>query len=154
MKIAYIILYSLSALLFLTAMLGSSLTKDLFTSYSEKTLEYSGLKKNSIQSIDGKIDDLVYKSKQIELKIEKLKNLFSPEKIDESKYQRENSAMLQKNIYDPLVSMLNKVFRFSMLFGSVMVLFFAIIIHLIYRGMELRKRVTKLEAIVMSERYN
>ena len=154
MKITYIVLYSMSAILFITAMLGSSLTKGLFTAYSEKTLEYSGLKKNSIQSIDNKIDDLVYKSKQIELKIEKIKNLFSQEKIDESKYQRENSAMLQKNIYDPLVNMLNIVFRFSMLFASVLVLLFAVIFHLIYRGMDLRKRVRKLEAVVLAERYN
>ncbi|MBV6477303.1 MAG: hypothetical protein HGGPFJEG_00041 [Ignavibacteria bacterium] len=150
MKIFYIVLYCISALLFIVAMLGSSITKDLFDSYSEKTLEYSGLKKNSVQNIDNKIDDLIYKSKQIELKIERIKNFFSQEKIDESKYQRENTALLQKNIYDPLINMLNQIFRFAMMFVSVVFLMFAVIFHLAYRGIELRKRVYRLEAIVLA----
>ena len=132
-------------------MLGSSLTKNIFTSYSEKTLEYSGLRKNSIQSIDNKIDDLIYKSKQIELKIEKIKNLFSSEEIDESKYQRENSALIQRSVYDPLVNLVNNIFRASLIFVSIIVLLFAVIVHIIYRSIDLRKRVRKLEAIVLAE---
>ena len=135
-------------------MLGSSLTKNIFTSYSEKTLEYSGLRKNSIQSIDNKIDDLIYKSKQIELKIEKIKNLFSSEEIDESKYQRENSALIQRSVYDPLVNLVNNIFRASLIFVSIIVLLFAVIVHIIYRSIDLRKRVRKLEAIVLAEKYN
>lgn len=154
MKITYIILYAVSIILFLIAMLGSSLTKNIFTSYSEKTLEYSGLRKNSIQSIDNKIDDLVYKSKQIELKIEKIKNLFSSEEIDESKYQRENSALIQRSVYDPLVNLVNNIFRASLVFVSVIVLLFAVIVHIIYRSIDLRKRIRKLEAIVLAEKYN
>lgn len=135
-------------------MLGSSLTKNIFTSYSEKTLEYSGLRKNSIQSIDNKIDDLIYKSKQIELKIEKIKNLFSSEEIDESKYQRENSALIQRSVYDPLVNLVNNIFRASLIFVSIIVLLFAVIVHIIYRSIDLRKRIRKLEAIVLAEKYN
>lgn len=154
MKITYAILYAVSIILFLIAMLGSSLTKNIFTSYSEKTLEYSGLRKNSIQSIDNKIDDLIYKSKQIELKIEKIKNLFSSEEIDESKYQRENSALIQRSVYDPLVNLVNNIFRASLIFVSIIVLLFAVIVHIIYRSIDLRKRVRKLEAIVLAEKYN
>ena len=128
--------------------------KNIFTSYSEKTLEYSGLRKNSIQSIDNKIDDLIYKSKQIELKIEKIKNLFSSEEIDESKYQRENSALIQRSVYDPLVNLVNNIFRASLIFVSIIVLLFAVIVHIIYRSIDLRKRVRKLEAIVLAEKYN
>lgn len=76
MKIIYIFLYSLSGLMFLTALLGSSLTEPLFNGVSQRTMEAAGFKKSYFQTADDKIDDLVYKSKQIELQIEKIKNFF------------------------------------------------------------------------------
>ncbi|MEO6694196.1 MAG: hypothetical protein ABIO41_03230, partial [Ignavibacteria bacterium] len=76
MKITYMILYFLSGILFLMALLGSSVTKPMFDSISEKTIELSGFRKSYLQSVDNRIDELIYKSKQIELQIEKLKNFF------------------------------------------------------------------------------
>jgi len=154
MKAVYIILYSVSMVLFLISMLGSSLTEGLITSYSERILDYSGLKRNYIRTVDTKIDDLIYKSKQIELKIEKIKNIFSPESVDESKYQREQSSMLEKNIYSPLINLLNKVLRLVIMFISFMVLMFAIVFHFIHYNADLRKRISRLEALLNTGKAN
>ena len=153
MKIIYIFLYSLSGLMFLTALFGSSLTEPVFKTVSERTLETAGFKKSYFQSADDKIDDLVYKSKQIELQIEKIKNFFSSDKIDESKYSREKTYMLEKTFYNPMIGMFNAVFRIGLIFLSFLMLAFAVIFHLAYRSLELRKRVRKLEEIVLSKNY-
>lgn len=152
MKTIYIILYLISGILFLTALLGSSATKPMFDSISEKTIEFSGFKKSYLQSVDDKIDDLIYKSKQIELQIEKLKKFFSSEKIDESKFQREDTNMLEKSFYAPLIIMLNYIYRIGFLFISLIVLCFAVISHLAYRSFDLRKRVRRLEELVAANR--
>ncbi|MDZ4710888.1 MAG: hypothetical protein SGI89_01020 [bacterium] len=148
MKTAYIILYFLSGLVFLIAMLGSSLTKPMFDSISETALETSGFKKSYIQSVDERIDDLVYKSKQIELQIEKLKKFFSSDKVDESKFKREQNLMLEKTFYSPLIGMFNFVFRTGFILLSLIILPFAVMFHLAYRSLDLRKRVRRLESIV------
>ena len=152
MKIAYIFLYSVSGLIFLTAFLGNSLTGPVFDSLSEKTLELSGFRKSYIESVDDKLDELVYKSKQIELQIEKIKKFFSSEKVDENLYKKEKSALLEKTFYDPLIILFNYVFRIGFLFLSLFFLFFALIIHLAYRSGDLRKRVRHLERIVLAQR--
>ena len=152
MKTIYIFLYILSGTLFLMALLGSSLSKPIFDSISERTIELSGFKKSYLQTVDDKIDDLVYKSKQIELQIEKLKNFFSSEKIDESKYQREDSNMLERSFYDPLIIMFNYIYRTGFIFISLIILCFAVIFHLAYRSFDLRKRVRRLEEIVAANR--
>ncbi len=153
MKIFYVILYCLSGIIFLTAILGSSLTEPMFNKISERTMETAGFKKSYFQSADDKIDDLVYKSKQIELQIEKIKNFFSSDKIDESKYSREKTSLLEKTFYNPLIGMFNAVFRTGFIFISILMLSFAVIFHLVYRGSELRKRVRKLEEIVFAKNY-
>ena len=152
MKTIYIILYILSGTLFLTALLGSSLTKPMFDLISEKTIEFSGFKKSYLQSVDDKIDDLIYKSKQLELQIEKLKKFFSNEKIDESKYQREDSNVLERSFYDPLIIMFNYIFRTGFVFISLIILCFAVIFHIGYRSFDLRRRVRRLEEIVAANR--
>jgi regulator of replication initiation timing len=150
MKSISIILYFLSGLIFFVALLGSSLFKPTFDSLSEKTLEVSGLKKSYFESVDDKIDELVYKSKQIELQIEKIKNFFSSEKIDENKYQKEKGEMMEKAFYDPLVTMFNYLYRIGFVFISLIILSFAVIFHLAHRSSSLRKRVRRLEEIVLA----
>ncbi|MDQ3194655.1 MAG: hypothetical protein M3P82_06615 [Bacteroidota bacterium] len=145
MKNAYIILYSLSSIIFLAALLGNSLTKPVFEYLSGKTLESTGFKKSYLQSVDDRIDELVYKSKQIELQIEKLKKFFSTEKIDESKYQKDKSAMLEKTFYDPLVGMFSIVYRLIFVFLALIILSFAVIFHIANRSFDLRRRVRRLE---------
>jgi len=148
MKNVYIILYSLSIVILLAVLLGGSLTKPFFVSISERTLESTGFKKSYLQSVDDRLDELVYKSKQIELQIEKLKKFFSSEKVDESKYQKDKSAMLEKTFYDPLIGMFSFVYRLIFVFISLIVLLFAVIFHIAYRGFDLRQRVRRLEEIV------
>ncbi|MEP7147029.1 MAG: hypothetical protein ABI792_08460 [bacterium] len=145
MKNIYIILYSLSGIIFLSALLGNSLTKPMFESLSEKTLESTGFKKSYLQSVDDRIDELVYKSKQIEFQIEKLKKFFSSDKVDESKYQKDKSAMLEKTFYDPLVGMFSIVYRLIFIFLALIILSFAVIFHIAYRSFDLRRRVRRLE---------
>ena len=152
MKTAYIILYSVSGLIFLTALLGNSLMKPMFNSISEKTLELSGFKKSYIESVDDKIDELVYKSRKIELQIEKIKKFFSSESVDENLYKKEKSELLEKTFYDPLIMLFNYVFRMGFVFLSLCFLFFALLFHLAYRSGELRKRVSYLESIVLAQR--
>lgn len=153
MKTTYIILYWLSGLIFLIAILGSSLTKYVFNSISEETLEFSGVNKSYFQSVDGKIDELVYKTKQVELQIEKVKKIFSSEKIDESKYQKEESAMLEKSIYNPLIKVFNYLYRIGFILISFIVLSFAVVFHLGYRSIDLRRRVVRLEQKVLVKSY-
>ncbi|MBK8383440.1 MAG: hypothetical protein IPL16_16440 [Ignavibacteria bacterium] len=153
MKIIYVLLYCLSGIMFLTAILGSSLTEPVFNRISERTMETAGFKKSYFQSADDRIDDLVYKSRQIELQIEKIKNFFSSEKIDESKYSREKTSLLEKTFYNPLIGLFNVIFRTGLIFISFLMLSFAVIFHLAYRGSELRKRVRKLEEIVFAKNY-
>jgi len=116
-------------------------------------METAGFKKSYFQSADDRIDDLVYKSRQIELQIEKIKNFFSSEKIDESKYSREKTSLLEKTFYNPLIGLFNVIFRTGLIFISFLMLSFAVIFHLAYRGSELRKRVRKLEEIVFAKNY-
>lgn len=149
MKITYILLYCLSGVLFFSALLGNSVTKPAFDSISEKTLEFSGFKKSYVQSVDDKIDELVYKSKQLELQIEKIKNFFSSEKVDESKYQMKENDMLETAFYNPLIMTFNYIYRIGLIFISMIVLSFAVIFHIGYRSFELRKRVRRLEEIVL-----
>ncbi len=145
MKNVYILLYSLSIAILLAALLGGSLTKQLFVSMSEKTLESTGFKKGYLQSVDDRIDELVYKSKQLELQIEKLKKFFSSEKVDESKYQKDKSAMLEKTFYDPLIGMFSIVYRLIFIFLALIILSFAVIFHIANRSFDLRRRVRRLE---------
>lgn len=149
MKITYILLYCLSGVLFFSALLGNSATKPVFDSISEKTLEFSGFKKSYVQSVDDKIDELVYKSKQLELQIEKIKNFFSSGKVDESKYQRQENDMLETAFYNPLIMTFNYIYRIGLIFIAMIVLCFAVIFHIGYRSFELRKRVRRLEEIVL-----
>jgi len=152
MKTAYIILYSVSGLIFLTALLGNSLTKPMYNSLSEKTLELTGFRKSYIESVDDKLDELVYKSKQIELQIERIKKFFSSENVDENLYKKEKSELLEKTFYDPLIMLFNYVYRLGFVFLSLFFLFFALLFHLAYRSGELRKRVSYLESIVLAQR--
>ena len=151
MKITYILLYLLSGAIFLFALLGSNLTKPVFDKISERTIESTGFKKSYIESVDDKIDELVYKSKQIELQIEKIKSFFSTDKIDESKYQKEKSQMLEKSFYAPLINMFDFAYRIGFFFISLIILSFAIIFHLSERSLSLRKRIRKLEEIVYAK---
>lgn len=153
MKTTYTLLYFLSGLVFFIALLGSTLFKPMFDSIAEKTLEVSGLKKSYFESVDNKIDELVYKSKQIEFQIEKIKKFFSSEKPDESKYQKEKSEMLEKTFYNPLVTMFNYLYRIGFIFTALILLSFAVIFHLSYRSSSLRKRVKRLEEMVLARSY-
>lgn len=151
MKTAYISLYFICGLLFVISILGTSLFKPMFDFISETALDASGFKKEYIESADDKIDDLVYKSGQIELQIEKLKKLFSSEKVDESKYKREKHQMLEKAFYRPLVSTLDYFFMAVFFFSSLVVLSFAVVFQVVYRSVDLRRRVKRLEGIVLAK---
>ena len=153
MKTAYIILYWISGLMFLIAVLGSSLTKYLFDSISEKTLEVAGVNKSYFESFDDKIDEMIYKTKQVELEIEKVKKFFTSGKLDESKYQKEKSAMLEKSVYNPLVQMFNYIYRIGFVLVSFIALSFAVSFHIAYRIFDLRRRVKRLEELVLVKRY-
>ncbi|MBK9331377.1 MAG: hypothetical protein IPM96_02980 [Ignavibacteria bacterium] len=150
MKNMYIAFYVLSLLIFIFTLLGGSLTRPVFESLSEKTIEKTGFKKSYVQSFDNRIDELIFKSKQIELQIEKIKNFFSSDKIDESKYSKEESKMLENSVYIPLQNMFIMIYRFLTVILSVFILFTAVIIQLFSRGFELRKRVSRLEAAMYS----
>ena len=76
MRFAFTAAYIVSGLMFLTALLGGGLMRPAVDSLSEKTIEKAGFRKEYVVSADNRIDDLIYKSKQIELQIEKIRNFF------------------------------------------------------------------------------
>lgn len=146
MKNLYQLLYGVAALLLLTVILGGSLTKPVFNNYSVRTLETAGVKKASMDSIDSRIDDMLFSVKKVQLQIEKIKNIFSSDEIDESKYQRTKSEVFVKNIYNPLNELLIVFYRIGFFFVSIIFLLSAVIFQLIYRSRDLRRRVEKLES--------
>ncbi|MCC6866095.1 MAG: hypothetical protein IT280_08035 [Ignavibacteria bacterium] len=150
MKNLYQILYGVAALLLLIVLLGGTLTKPVFNSYSVKTLETAGVKRSSIDSIDSSIDDMVYGVKKMEFQIERIKNIFSDKEIDEAKYRRVKNEVFAKNIYTPINELLIVGYRIGFLFVSLILFLSAVIIQLIYRSRSLRKRVEKLEEIYNS----
>ena len=151
MKIVYNIFYSLAVIVLLIAVLGGSATKSLFDALSIETLEFSGIKREYVDSADDKIDDIFYSAKRVELQIEKLKNLFSQDNVDESKYKRVNNFFIYETFYKPLIEMLNYVYRIFFSIGAVFLLLFGIIFHLIYKSFDLRRRVRKLEDLLLAQ---
>jgi len=117
-------------------------------SLSEKTIEKAGFRKEYVESADNRIDDLIYKSKQIELQIEKIKNFFSSDKIDETKFARENNDMIKRAVYDPFVKAVNYVYRMMFGFAGLIFLCFGIVFQIADSSMTLRRRVKRLEEIV------
>jgi|SRR4030095_7341512 len=148
MKNTYQILYGISILLFIMVVLGGSITKPVFNNFSVKTLEISGVKRSAIDSIDSRIDDIFYNVNRLQLQIEKLKNLFSEKEIDESKYQRQENKVFARNIYNPLNEILIVFFRIGFFFISVIIFMGGVIIHLINRSSEIRRRVARLEEAI------
>ncbi|MBE2226802.1 MAG: hypothetical protein IAE93_05655 [Ignavibacteria bacterium] len=148
MKNLYQLLYGAAALLLLTVILGGSLTKPVFNNYSVRTLETAGVKRASMDSIDSRIDDMLYNVKKVQLQIEKIKNIFSSDEIDESKYQRTKSEVFVKNIYNPMNELLIVFYRIGFFFVSIILFLSAVIFQLIYRSRDLRRRVEKLETLL------
>ncbi|NOS85783.1 MAG: hypothetical protein HOP31_11635 [Ignavibacteria bacterium] len=146
MKNLYQVLYGVAGLLFLTVILGGTVTKPVFNNYSVKTLETAGVKKASMDSIDSRIDDMLFSVKKVQLQIEKIKNIFSSDQIDENKYQRTKSEVFVKNIYNPLNELVIIFYRIGFFFISIILFLSAVIFQMIYRSKDLRRRVEKLEA--------
>ncbi|HMT11366.1 MAG TPA: hypothetical protein PKA39_07055, partial [Ignavibacteria bacterium] len=133
-------------LMLLIVLLGGSLTKPVFNNFSTRTMETAGIRKASIDSLDGRIDDMLYTVKKVQLQIEKIKNIFSSEEVDESKFQRTKSEVFARNVYIPVNELLITFYRIGYFFISIIVLLAAVIFQLIYRSGDLRRRVEKLEA--------
>jgi len=148
MKNLYQLLYGVAALLLLTVILGGSLTKPVFNNYSVRTLETAGVKRASMDSIDSRIDDMLFNVKKVQLQIEKIKNIFSSDEIDESKYQRTKSEVFVKNIYNPMNELLIVFYRIGFFIVSIILFLSAVIFQLIYRSRDLRRRVEKLETLL------
>jgi hypothetical protein len=152
MKALYNIFYILAIILLFTALMGNSMTKPIFNSISEETLEFAGIKRGNIDSADDKIDEVFYSAKKVELQIEKLKNLFSSDKIDESKYKKVKNYFIYETFYKPLVEMFNYVYRVFFFFTAVFFFLFGVISHIIFRNMDLRRRVKELERIMLAQK--
>lgn len=148
MKNFYQILYGVSGLLLMIVILGGSITKPVFNNYSVRTLETAGVKKASMDSIDSRIDDMLYNVKKVQLQIEKIKNIFSSDQIDESKYQKTKSEVFVKNIYNPLNELLIVFYRIGFFFISLILFLTAVIFQLVYRSVDLRRRIEKLETLL------
>lgn len=148
MKHFYQILYGVSGLLLMIVILGGSITKPVFNNYSVRTLETAGVKKASMDSIDSRIDDMLYNVKKVQLQIEKIKNIFSSDQIDESKYQKTKSEVFVKNIYNPLNELLIVFYRTGFFFISLILFLTAVIFQLVNRSVDLRRRIEKLETLL------
>ncbi len=145
MKNLYQVLYGVAGLLFLIVILGGTVTKPIFNNFSTRTIETAGVKKVSLDSIDSKVDDMLFGLKKIQLQIDKLKNIFSDKEIDESKYQRVKNEVFTRNIYNPINELAIVFYRIGFFFISIIFLLTVVIFQLIYRSQDLRRRVEKLE---------
>jgi hypothetical protein len=145
MKNLYQILYGMAGLLLLIVLLGGSITKPMFNDFSVKTLEASGIKRAAMDSLDSRVDDMLHTVSKVQLQIEKLKNIFSSKEIDESKYVRTKNEVFVRNIYNPLNELIIVFYRIGFFFLAVMLLLCGVIFQLIYRSVDLRRRVTLLE---------
>lgn len=152
MENAYKVLYGMSILLVLMVILGGSMTKPVFNNFSSRTLETAGVQKAAIDSIDGKIDNMLYAISRIQLQIDKLKNFFSDKEIDESKYQKVKNEMFARNIYNPLNELIIVFYRVGFFFIAVILFLGGVIMHLTYRSTDLRRRVTKLEFQILNNK--
>jgi hypothetical protein len=150
MKNLYNALYISGALMFLISVLGGSITKPLFSTMSENALETAGLKKSYVFAADDKIDDTFYMIRKIEYQVERIKNIFSSEKIDESRFKREQNNLIENNLYSPLVLTLNYVFRLGLFLTGVIMALTGVIVHLVHRSLDLRSRVARLEAVILA----
>jgi hypothetical protein len=148
MKNLYITSYILSLLVLIIVITGGGISEPIFTNISAKTLTAAGIDKSSIDSADTKIDNLIYAVKRFERQIEKVKKFFSSDKIDEEKYKKKKNNILLNTIYNPLIGILNYIYRFCFLLSSFILLLIGIIFNLIYKSMELRRRVKRLEEVV------
>ncbi len=151
MKNLYQVLYGVAGLMLLIVLLGGSITKPVFNNFSTRTMETAGIRKASIDSLDGRIDDMLYTVKKVQLQIEKIKNIFSSEQVDESKFQRTKSEVFAKNVYNPVNELLITFYRIGYFFISIIILLAAVIFQLIYRSSDLRRRVEKLEASLIAK---
>src|SRR3990172_4991912 len=122
MKKSYKSLYIASAIIFLIVILGGSVTKPVFNNFSESSLNTIGIKKSSVDSIDNSIDEMLYKVNRINLKIEKLKNLFSDEKVDKKKLKKVKNEIIFRNVYLPVNKVLIKPSGMVFFIISVVVL--------------------------------
>lgn len=146
MKNAYQICYIISGLLFAIVLLGGSLTKPAFNNFSEKSLNAIGITKSSIDSIDGSIDEVLYKVNRVNFQIERFKNLFSDDKANVSLLEKTRNEIINKNVYKPIIEILVTIYRLIFLLISIIIIFSAVILHLINRGIALRGRVSVLES--------
>jgi hypothetical protein len=148
MKNLYITSYILSLLVLIIVIAGGGISEPIFTNISAKTLTAAGINKSSVDSADTKIDNLIHAVKKFERQIEKVKKFFSSDKIDEEKYKKKKNNILLNTVYNPLIEILNYVYRFCFLLFSFILLLVGIIFNLIYKSMELRRRVKRLEEVV------
>jgi hypothetical protein len=145
MKNTYQFLYIASGLVFILVLLGGSVTRPVFNSFSSRSLQSIGIQRYAVDSLDNKIDEMLYTVNKVNYQVERLKNFFSAEKTDEQIVKKEKNEMLLRNIYNPINHVLITVYRMSFLIISIILLFAAVITQLIYRGIKLRRRVEFLE---------
>lgn len=138
-------LYIFSIVLFLTVILGGTLTKPVFKSIAERNLDRTMIRKSSIDSLDDRIDETLYKVTKIQLQIDKIKNIFSSDEIDESKYQKEKHLVFQNNIYNPLLEVLIFFYRGILLVISLFTLMSAVILHMKNNTNSIRNKLKNLE---------
>jgi len=138
-------LYILSGILFLSAILGGSLMKPVFKNFAERNLDKTFIRKSSLDSLDDRIDETLYKVTKIQMQIDKIKNIFSSDNIDESKYQKEKHEIFQNNIYNPLLEILIFVYRAIFFAASILIFMGGIIMHLRNNSVSLKYRVKTLE---------
>ena len=145
MKNTYQILYVTAAVIFLMVLFGGTVTKPVFMGFAERTLETAGIEKSKIDSVDGKIDDIIYSVNKVQLQIEKMKNIFSDKEIDLEKFRKRKNETFANIVYYPLSELVIVFYRVTFFFLGFVILLFAVIAQLISRGISLRKRITEIE---------
>ncbi|HRE40007.1 MAG TPA: hypothetical protein PLG90_01645 [Ignavibacteria bacterium] len=139
------VLYITGVIIVVVSLFGGSLFKGIFVNMSEYILQKAGLRYEYITFYDGKIDDVFFQIKQTQLQIEKIKNFFSRDSIDESKFTREESKILENSIYRPIVEFISILLRFVFLVLSIIMILTGVIIGTINKNKSLKQRLEILE---------
>lgn len=139
------IFYITGVVIIIICLLGGSLFKSIFNGMSGFLLEKGGLKYEYVNTYDDKIDEIFFKIKQAQLQIDKIRNFFSRDVVDESKYKKEENKIIENSVYKPLIDFISLILRIVFIIFAVILILSGLIMGLLNRSNNLKRRIEILE---------
>ncbi len=131
------------------SLLGGTLFYMPFRLVSVSTLNMAGVQKSDVESADVKIDGILQWKERGEAWMEKFKEAdfwkAYKEMFKVPEVGMTSHGCIEKYVYEPMVKTMMYSLRFSLFAFSFSFLFIAVILHLIWGSLSLRRRVRALE---------